>query len=75
MNTLIVLLLSLLPYVNPFVGGGSHKLYKGPFTVKEPCELIARYVKVYARNIGTIPAWHPGAGAPGFIFIDELWAR
>ena len=40
-----------------------------------PVDCTARYVKVYARNIGTIPAWHPGAGAPGFIFIDELWAR
>ena len=33
----------------------------------------ARYVKVFAKNIGTIPAWHPGAGSQGFIFIDEIW--
>jgi hypothetical protein len=30
---------------------------------------------VFAKNIGTIPAWHPGAGYEGFIFVDELWAR
>ena len=35
----------------------------------------ARYVKIHAVNIGTIPEWHPGAGAPGFIFTDEVWAR
>ena len=32
----------------------------------------ARYVKVFAKNIGAIPEWHPGAGGEGFIFIDEI---
>ncbi len=40
-----------------------------------PVSCTARYVKVFAKNIGTIPSWHPGAGSPGFIFVDELWAR
>lgn len=35
----------------------------------------ARYVKVFAKNIGAIPEWHPGAGSPGFIFIDEIWTE
>ena len=35
----------------------------------------ARYIRVSAVNIGTIPEWHPGAGYPGFIFIDEIWAE
>ncbi len=35
----------------------------------------ARYLRVSATNIGTIPQWHPGAGYPGFIFIDEIWAE
>ena len=39
-----------------------------------PVDCSARYVKVFAKNIGTIPDWHPGAGAPGFIFTDEIWA-
>lgn len=40
-----------------------------------PVNCTARFVKVFAKNIGPIPEWHPGAGAPGFIFVDELWAR
>ncbi|NLZ19124.1 MAG: alpha-mannosidase [Bacteroidales bacterium] len=40
-----------------------------------PADLSARYVKVFAKNIGTIPDWHPGAGSPGFIFIDEIWIK
>ena len=38
-------------------------------------DATARYVKVFAKNIGTIPDWHPGAGSPGFIFIDEIWVK
>ena len=37
-----------------------------------PVGLSARYVCVRARNFGTIPSWHPGAGYPAFIFIDEI---
>ena len=40
-----------------------------------PADAQARYVKVFAKNIGTIPDWHPGAGSPGFIFIDEIWIK
>ena len=40
-----------------------------------PADVTARYVKVFAKNIGTIPDWHPGAGSPGFIFIDEIWIK
>lgn len=32
----------------------------------------AHYVKAFAKNLGEIPAWHPGAGSPAFIFIDEI---
>ena len=32
----------------------------------------ARYLKIAARNYGTIPAWHPGHGGGAFIFIDEI---
>ena len=34
-----------------------------------------RYIKVFAKNFGTIPEWHPGAGGEGFIFIDEIWVK
>jgi len=40
-----------------------------------PVDVSARFVKVFAKNIGTIPDWHPGAGSPGFIFIDEIWVK
>ncbi len=36
---------------------------------------VARYIKVFAKNIGTIPKWHDGAGGEGFIFIDEIFVR
>lgn len=32
----------------------------------------ARYLKIKAINPGPMPAWHPGAGDPSWIFIDEI---
>jgi len=32
----------------------------------------AKYVKVFAKNYGTIPDWHLGAGYQGYIFTDEI---
>ena len=40
-----------------------------------PAGTSARYVKVKATQLGTIPEWHPGAGGESFIFIDEIWAE
>jgi predicted alpha-1,2-mannosidase len=37
--------------------------------------VTARYVRVTARNLGKIPAWHPGAGFEAFIFVDEILIR
>jgi hypothetical protein len=31
-----------------------------------------RYLKVFVKNYGKIPAWHPGAGGDAFIFVDEI---
>ncbi len=31
-----------------------------------------RYIKVIARNYGTIPNWHLGAGGKAYIFADEI---
>ncbi len=33
----------------------------------------ARYVRIKAKNLGKIPAWHPGAGNDSFIFVDEIF--
>jgi hexosaminidase len=32
----------------------------------------ARFVRVRAKNYGKLPAWHPGAGNPAWLFADEL---
>ena len=32
----------------------------------------ARYVKVKAHSIGNTPGWHPGAGRPANMLIDEI---
>ncbi len=32
----------------------------------------ARFVRVHAKNRGTCPDWHPGAGGKSWIFLDEI---
>jgi hexosaminidase len=32
----------------------------------------ARYVRVFARNVGLCPDWHPGKGDKAWLFIDEI---
>jgi hypothetical protein len=32
----------------------------------------ARYVKVHAKSMGNTPGWHPGAGRPARMLIDEI---
>lgn len=43
--------------------------------IVESKTIMARYVKVFAKNIGIIPEWHKGAGGNGFIFTDEFWVK
>lgn len=31
-----------------------------------------RYIRIYAKNTGVCPSWHPGAGDKAWIFIDEV---
>ena len=41
------------------------------YTLKfEPTD--AKYLKVIAECCTALPSWHPGAGKPGFLFIDEI---
>ena len=35
-------------------------------------DLNARYIKVVAKNPGPCPNWHPGAGSPSWVFVDEV---
>jgi hypothetical protein len=32
----------------------------------------ARYIRVKAKSYGKLPEWHPGAGDPSWIFVDEI---
>ncbi len=32
----------------------------------------ARYIRVHAKNLGTIPDWHPAKGRKAWLFVDEL---
>ena len=32
----------------------------------------ARYIKVHAHSMGNTPGWHPGAGRPAHMLIDEI---
>ena len=34
--------------------------------------LAARYVRVRARYLGENPSWHPAAGRPAWLFVDEI---
>ncbi len=49
----------------------SHRLV----TVTLPTGSEARWVRVVATNPGPLPAWHPGAGSPSWIFADEIVVR
>jgi hypothetical protein len=31
-----------------------------------------RYIRVVATNRGVCPAWHAGAGAKAWLFVDEI---
>lgn len=32
----------------------------------------SQFVKIYAKNVGKCPDWHPGAGGKAWFFIDEI---
>ena len=38
----------------------------------QPVSVDARYVKVVAKNFGSLPDWHVGAGGRSHLFIDEV---
>ncbi|MEI7662346.1 MAG: sialate O-acetylesterase [Bacteroidota bacterium] len=31
-----------------------------------------RYIRIYAKNIGKCPKWHPGSGEKSWLFLDEI---
>ena len=40
-----------------------------------PPAVDIRYIRVYAKNIGVCPEWHPGSGNPAWIFVDEIMIK
>lgn len=47
--------------------GGQQRDFIGEFAPRN-----ARYVKVVAHTIGNTPGWHPGAGRPAVMLVDEI---
>lgn len=47
--------------------GKSTHLVKLDFSTVE-----TRYLKITAKNIGTCPKWHSGAGGKAWLFVDEI---
>jgi len=37
-----------------------------------PLNLEARYIKLVAKQYGTLPDWHESKGQPSYIFADEI---
>ena len=36
------------------------------------CDAAGRFVRVRAKNVRRIPEWHPAAGRPAWLFVDEI---
>ena len=45
---------------------------KGSKTIVIESKQHCRYIHIVARNYGTIPSGHPGAGNPAWLFADEI---
>ncbi|MBL0171828.1 MAG: beta-N-acetylhexosaminidase [Gemmatimonadaceae bacterium] len=43
-----------------------------PFAVAVPSGRRVRFIRVQARSAGPLPAGHPGAGQPAWLFADEV---
>lgn len=42
------------------------------YSVNSDSPVKARYIRVLAENMKTLPEWHPGAGYRAWIFADEI---
>ena len=47
--------------------GGYLREFNTEFAPRE-----ARYIKVKAHSLGNTPGWHPGAGRPANMLVDEI---
>jgi hexosaminidase len=46
-----------------------------PFSADFPAGARPRWLRITARNSGVLPAGHPGAGSPSWMFADEIVVR
>ena len=60
-----------LPALLPGVPEDDESVLRRTLTVDARGEK-ARWVRIRARNYGTLPEWHPGAGGAAWIFVDEI---
>jgi hypothetical protein len=47
--------------------GGFLREFNADFPARE-----ARYIRVHAKSMGNTPGWHPGAGRPANMLIDDI---
>ncbi len=66
--------LKLLKKINPAQPTVSDQVppYRAGFVCKfNPVPV--KVVKIIAKPVAVLPAWHPGKGTPGWVFIDEIF--
>ncbi len=44
----------------------------GVFRIEFKTSLNTRYLRIKAKNYGTIPPGYAGSGSPAWIFVDEV---
>lgn len=54
------------------VKANDYKTQTTKLTFNLPAPQTIMYLKVVAKNYGTLPEWHDGKGGEAFIFIDEI---
>lgn len=62
-----VLAKEILNTVDPKEDGAIIKDFSAGFP-----QLVARYIRIVARNPGKLPSWHQSAGSESYIFADEI---
>ena len=55
----------------PMKGDASSQLSVNPLKLSTK-DVSCRYLRFRAKSIGKLPPWHPAAGSPAWLFVDEL---
>ena len=57
--------------LNPNISAKKSGEFFETFILSFP-EVEAKYIKIKAENYGICPPWHPAAGSPAWLFVDEI---